>query len=98
VFVIVRVALAAATRLEHRSAVLRPAWAMISAGNLARPPVLDGVEHLIILVDHDASGTGQESADACAERCVVAGRIVTRLVPDQVDTDFNDVVLWRPRL
>jgi hypothetical protein len=65
---------------------LRAANKMISAGNLARLPVLDGVEHLIILVDHDASGTGQESADAYAERWVVAGWIVTRLVPDQVDS------------
>lgn len=85
--------LAAAMRIEHRGTLLRPAWAVIDAGNLATFPVLSGIEALTILVDHDASRTGQDAAQACATRWRTAGREVIRLVPRQLNSDFNDVIL-----
>jgi hypothetical protein len=88
----VETTLAAATRLTHRGRPLYPAWATGSAGNMRRLPVLDGVAQLIILVDNDSSGTGQEAAEECAQRWVKARRQVIRLIPQEVGTDFGDLV------
>jgi Toprim domain len=85
--------LAAAMQIEHRGTLLRPAWAVADAGNLAAFPVMSGIEALTILVDHDASGTGQDAAQACAKRWLAAGREVIRLTPRQLNSDFNDVIL-----
>ena len=85
--------LAAATRLTYRDAPLRPAWAMLSKGALARFPVIDGVERLILLADHDRNGAGQAAAEDCKCRWQQAGRSGVRLTPDRPDTDFNDIVL-----
>jgi phage/plasmid primase-like uncharacterized protein len=84
--------LAAATRIEHRGTLLRPACATGSAGNMATFPVLAGIEALTILVDHDASGPGQKAAEACAQRWRDAGREVTRLMPGDLGADFNNLV------
>ena len=84
--------LAAATRITHRNAALQPAWAAGNAGNMKRLPVIDDVEHLILLVDNDISGTGQAAAEECARRWNAAGRKVTRLIPKKSQTDFNDLV------
>jgi hypothetical protein len=51
------------------------------------------VERLIILVDHDLNGAGQNAAIRCAERWSRAGREAVRLMPDKPGTDFNDLVL-----
>ena len=88
----VETTLAAATRVTHRDVPLQPAWAAGSAGNMRRLPVIDGVEHLILLVDNDISGTGQAAAEECARRWSAAGRKVTRLIPKKSQTDFNDLV------
>lgn len=88
----VETTLAAATRIEHRDTLLRPAWAAGSSGNLASLPVLAGIETLTILVDHDESGTGQDAAAECAERWLDADREVIRLMPGNVGIDFNDLV------
>ena len=88
----VETVLAAATRITHRGKPLRPAWATGSAGNMRRFPVLDGVEQLVILVDNDESGTGQDAAEECARRWCDAGRKVIRLIPRTPGTDFNDLV------
>jgi phage/plasmid primase-like uncharacterized protein len=89
----VETCLSAATRITHRGTLLQPAWAACVANNLERFPVLAGVEALTILVDHDASGTGQKAAAACTARWSAAGREVTRLTPKAAGADFNDLVL-----
>ena len=71
--------LAAATRLPYRGAPLRPAWAMLSDGALARFPVIDGVERLILLADNDRNGAGQAAAEDCKCRWQQAGRRGVRL-------------------
>ena len=85
--------LAAATRITHHGEVLQPAWAIGCAGSMKRFPVIDGVEQLIILVDNDHSGTGQTAAAECARRWSEAGREVIRLIPPNVGSDFNDLVM-----
>jgi putative DNA primase/helicase len=84
--------LTAATRIEDGGTLLRPAWALGDAGNLAKFPVLAGIESLTILVDHDESGTGQQAALECSTRWTAAGRDVFRIVPNRCGDDLNDVV------
>jgi hypothetical protein len=88
----VETVLAAATRFTHRNTLLRPAWATGSAGNLENFLVLAGIDALTVLVDHDASGRGQEAARRCGERWRDADREVTLLIPRPLGADFNDLV------
>jgi putative DNA primase/helicase len=81
-----------AAQFTHRGELLRPVWATGCAGNMKRFPVLGGVKRLVIIVDNDASGTGQAAAEACARRWCDAGRDVLRLIPRKPNTDFNDLV------
>jgi len=72
-----------------------PTWALGDAGSVAKFPVLAGIECLTILVDNDASGTGQASALQCSKRWTGMGREVFRVVPTQAGTDMADVVCRR---
>jgi hypothetical protein len=89
----VETTLAAATRITHRGAPLRPAWAAVSTSTLGALPIIPGVEELIILVDHDINGAGQAAAFRCSERWSRGGRRVVRLTPKRPDSDFNDLVM-----
>jgi hypothetical protein len=89
----VETVLSAATRIHHKGTLLQPAWAVCTAGNLENFPVLSGIEALTVLVDNDASGTGQEAAAICAARWSAGGREVIRLTPKVLGEDFNNVVL-----
>lgn len=73
----------------------RPAWALGDAGEVARFPVLSAIGTLTILVDRDASGTGQASALECSRRWTSAGREVFRVIPTAIGTDMADVVSGR---
>ncbi|WP_343654540.1 PriCT-2 domain-containing protein [Paraburkholderia caribensis] len=46
--------------------VFQPAWALIDAGNLAKFPVLAGVDSLLIAEDHDEAGARAAKASAIA--------------------------------
>jgi putative DNA primase/helicase len=70
--------------------VVNPAWALIDANNLAQFPVIDGVSDLVIFADNDSNGTGQKAAAECANRWVLAGRVIKVWTPDTPDTDLND--------
>jgi len=88
----VETVLSAATRFTRRGALLQPAWATGSAGNLESFPILAGIEPLTILIDCDEkSGRGQEAANRCGIRWAQAGRGVTKLTPREPG-DFNDVL------
>ena len=89
----VETTLAAATCITHRGTLLQPAWAACSAGNIESFPTLSGIEALTLLVDNDASGTGQKAAATCAARWSAAGREVIRLTPKIEGADFNDLVI-----
>ena len=82
----------AASQIEHRATLLRPAWAAGSAVNMANFPVLPSIEALTLLVDHDANGAGPEAAAACARRWLAEGREAIRLTPKAIGADFNDII------
>jgi hypothetical protein len=88
----VETTLAAATRIKHRGALLRPGWASGDAGHLEVFPVLRGIEALTILVDCDENGRGQRAAAQCAGRWTAAGREVIQLTPRIPGEDFADLV------
>jgi DNA polymerase len=87
--------LAAATRIPYRGSSLTPAWSAVAKGGLGRLPVLPNVPRLILLVDNDANGEGQNAAARCKQIWCAAGRTVEPLIPKQAGWDFNDVVLGR---
>jgi putative DNA primase/helicase len=68
----------------------RPLWCALSAGGIARFPVLDGIEALTIFADRDANQAGEHAALDCADRWRAAGREVRILAAPEVGTDFAD--------
>jgi putative DNA primase/helicase len=69
------------------------AWSVINASGIKEFPVLDHIQRLTILVDHDASGTGQRAAAACRDRWTAAGKAVRCVTPEQPGQDFNDLLI-----
>jgi hypothetical protein len=65
--------LAAATRIPFR-VPLTPAWSAIDSGGVSKFPVIEGIERLVILVDHDADG--MRAATTGRARWEAAGRTV----------------------
>lgn len=55
--------------------VFQPAWALIDAGNLAKLPVLSGIDALTIAVDEDSAGI--RAANSCADHWALSDRDVT---------------------
>ena len=70
-----------------------PAWAALSAGNMARVPLPDHVRAVWIASDHDAAG--QRAAWQAADAFMAQGRAVRVLAPDAPGEDFNDIVQRR---
>jgi phage/plasmid primase-like uncharacterized protein len=89
----VETTIAAATLCRYGRTLLQPAWATGSAGNMEHFPVLPGIDCLTMLVDNDASGTGQRAAEACAQAWLAAGKEVVRILPNEVGLDFNDIII-----
>jgi putative DNA primase/helicase len=68
-----------------------PTWSVLSTYGIEtfEPPAI--VKNLIIFADHDISGAGQRAAEALATR--LAGKISVEVqIPQQPDTDWNDVL------
>jgi phage/plasmid primase-like uncharacterized protein len=91
----VETTLAASTRIEHRGAMLQPAWAAGSAANMQSFPVLPGVDCLTLLADNDTNGVGQRAAQECAQQWLAAGKDLELLIPNKAGVDFNDVTIER---
>lgn len=68
-----------------------PAWAAISAGNLARGLVLPA-EVRSVVIAADADEAGERAARAAALRWSREGRTVRVAWPDRAGFDFNDVL------
>jgi putative DNA primase/helicase len=66
-----------------------PMWSVIDAGNLAKLPVLPGIEALTIFADHDDAGL--RAAEECADRWGAAAE-VTIVKPETPGCDLADVV------
>jgi hypothetical protein len=71
---------------------LGPAWAVIDADGLRKFPVLHGIKQLTLLINHDASGTGQYEGAECRERWLDAGRRVRRVMAPAVGQVFSDIL------
>jgi hypothetical protein len=68
-----------------------PAWAAVSAGNLATGLLLPtSVRRIIIASDHDPAG--QEAARAAWQRWRTEGHAVRIAVPNEPRQDFNDLL------
>src|SRR5262245_12654648 len=70
-----------------------PTWSVLDAGGMTNFTVLERVERLTILVDHDVSGTGQRAAAACRDRWSAAGKSVQLVMPNTPGHDINDPLL-----
>jgi Toprim domain len=68
-----------------------PAWALGDAGGVERFPVLAGIDVLTVVVDNDANAVGQKASAVCYDRWRDAGREVWTVMPDEVDSDMNDL-------
>jgi putative DNA primase/helicase len=68
-----------------------PAWAALSAGNLARGLILPP-EVRAVVIAADADEAGKKAADAAADRWRAEGRRVRIARPDQPGQDFNDIL------
>jgi hypothetical protein len=64
-----------------------PVWSLIDSGNLSAMPVLDGIESLTVVVDHDPGGL--KAFDKLAARWHEAGREVRRMLVPREGADFN---------
>jgi hypothetical protein len=69
----------------------RPLWALGAAGELARLPILPGVEELIACSDHDANHVGQRAAYRAVARWRAAGKAAREIRPTRCEWDFADV-------
>jgi Toprim domain-containing protein len=78
------------TCLASRMMGLRPAWALGSAGAIAAFPVLNGVECLTLLREHDEAN--KRASNACATRWAKASREVFNILP-RAGNDVNDSLM-----
>jgi hypothetical protein len=60
-----------------------PAWALGSAGAVAKLPVLTGIGRLILIAENDESGASRKATDCCGSRWLRAGQKVSRVWPNQ---------------
>lgn len=82
------------TSLSAARLLKLPAWAAVSAGNMADALILPAeVQEVILAADHDEPG--RKAAQRAAARWKAEGRRVRIALPDKPGTDFND--LWRER-
>ena len=70
-----------------------PCWSALNADMLSKWVPPEGVSSVVVYADHDASFTGQAAAFALARRLSVKDLAVRVMIPDAVDTDWNDVWL-----
>lgn len=72
-----------------------PVWACGGTGNMAKSPVLVGIDSLTLIADNDKSGAGQTAANECFDRWSSAGKEVWNVISDTAGTDLADVVIGR---
>jgi hypothetical protein len=72
----------------------RPVWAATSAGEIAKFPVLVGIDCITIFADADDSGAGLHAARECAARWGEAGREARIQIPP-AGTDWLDAAAQR---
>jgi hypothetical protein len=68
----------------------KPMWSTIDAGQMAKFPLVAGIESLTVFTDYDKAGL--DAAKAVGQRYMKAGRNANVLRPQFVGEDFNDVI------
>ena len=68
-----------------------PVWAMGSTGNIAKLPVIDGIDELIILGERD-NGASERVTKTAIRRWILAGRRAECILPNEGFKDFNDQI------
>lgn len=71
---------------------ITPAWACLNKNNLATFPLLEGIEDLLIVADHDEDGGGQRAAETTGRRWADEGREVRVWTSERAGADLNDEV------
>lgn len=69
------------TAIAVRSATKMPIWSTINANGLVSVAIPEGITHVVIWADLDASGTGQNAAIRLHHRLVESGYSVTIMLP-----------------
>lgn len=80
------------TALSCQALGFRHMWACLSAGTMAKFPVLPGIECLLIFADNDENETGNYAALECADRWSSSGAECVIYSPSTIGSDFNDLV------
>ena len=79
------------TSLSAAKILGRPAWAAVSAGNMANHLTLPpAIRDVIVAADNDPPGL--RAANRAVARWKAEGRTVRLAVPDRAGADFNDVL------
>jgi hypothetical protein len=71
---------------------LTPIWAAGGRAGMAKFPLIDGVDELGLLVDHDIEGDSQRDAAEAFDTWTADGRDVWFDMPETPGQDFNDLV------
>jgi Toprim domain/CHC2 zinc finger len=79
------------TALAAMALGLRPIWSTGSTAEMARFPVLNGIEALTVIADNDRKGGGEKAARAVEARWRGAGREVRIFRSDRLG-DLNDAI------
>jgi putative DNA primase/helicase len=69
-----------------------PGWAALSASGICALVLPREATHVLVCADHDAHGVGQRAADDAAARWLAEGRRVRIALPQEPDSDFNDLL------
>jgi putative DNA primase/helicase len=83
------------TCLAAMEATAMPAWAALSTAGMVALALLPIVRQVIILADHDRSGTGERAARTAAARWLAEDRKVKLAMPPEPGTDLADVLAGR---
>jgi putative DNA primase/helicase len=75
---------------------LRPVWSTGSNTNMAKFPLLAGIESLTILADHDVAGAGERAARQVEGRWRQAAKKVRIFMWEEIG-DINDALKREPR-
>ena len=70
-----------------------PLWAALNAGKLAQWQPPQNVRHVLVFGDNDKSLAGQHAAWSLAYRLKTEGLDVEVRLPDEIGTDWNDVLM-----
>jgi putative DNA primase/helicase len=79
------------TALSAVAKGLRPVWSTGSTALMKTFPVLDGIDCLTVIADHDATGVGENAAREVETRWRRAGREAHVFMPASRG-DFNDLL------